>query len=120
MAAGHIVLMCQTEEIHECFYDLFNQRYSVINDPKSNKCYYYTNIAIGAHSKPCKVNPEFRCIVVVKESDIEHQRTPQPFLNRFEKYRLSHDVIYTKVLDSTPLFAKLLIQTVHKRVSVYM
>ena len=110
--------MCQTEEIHECFYDLFNQRYSVINDPKSNRCHYYTNIAIGAHSKPCKVDPHFRCIVVVKEEDLS--RTPLPFLNRFEKYRISHDVIYKKVLDSSPKPAHLLIDAVYKRVSVHV
>ena len=118
MAAGHIVLMCQTEEIHESFYDLFNQRYNVINDPKSKKFHYYTNIAIGAHSKPCKVNPDFRCIVVIKKSDLQTP-VPLPFLSRFEKYRLSHDVIYRKVVDATPLSLKLLIEAVRKHVSIY-
>ena len=108
--------MCQTEEIHECFYDLFNQRYNVINDPRSNRRHYYTNIAIGAHSKPCKVDPKFRCIVVVKKEDLP--RTPLPFLNRFEKYHLSHDVIYKMVLDSIPLNAQLLIKAVHQKVRV--
>ena len=107
--------MCQTEEIHECFYDLFNQRYNVIHDPRSNKCHYYTNIAIGAHSKPCKVDPQFRCIVVVKKEDLP--RTPLPFMNRFEKYRLSHDVIYKMVVDSTPPNAQLLITAVYQKVS---
>lgn len=106
--------MCQTEEIHECFYDLFNQRYNVINDPKTNKCHYYTNIAIGAHSKPCKVHPQFRCIVVVREEDLS--RTPLPFLNRFEKYRISHEVIYEKVLDSKPSNVQCIINAVYKKV----
>lgn len=107
--------MCQTEEIHECFYDLFNQRFNVINDPKTKKCHYYTNIAIGAHSKPCKVDPEFRCIVVVKEEDLS--TTPLPFLNRFEKYRISHDVIYDLVLNTTPACAQRLVEAVLNKVS---
>ena len=106
--------MCQTEQIHECFFDLFNQRYDVIYDPNSETHHYYANIAIGAHSKLCKVHPDFRCIVVIREADLP--RTSLPFLNRFEKYRVSHDVLYRKVLDSTPQFAQLLIKTVYKKV----
>lgn len=115
VSAGHTILMCQTEEIHECFYDLFNQRFNVINDPKTEKCHYYTNIAIGAHSKPCKVDPRFRCIVVVREEDLS--TTPLPFLNRFEKYRLSHEVIYDRVLDTFPANGRCLIEAVFCKVS---
>lgn len=92
--------MCQTDEIHESFYDLFNQRFNVIDDPKTKERHFYANIAIGAHSKPCRVDPNFRCVVVVKEDDLE--ATPAPFLNRFEKYRLSHETIYDQVLCELP------------------
>ncbi len=88
VSAGHTVLMCQTDEIHESFYDLFNQRFHSIEDLSLGGVRYYTNITIGSHSKPCRVDPKFQCLVVIKKSDIEH--TPAPFLNRFEKYRLSH------------------------------
>ena len=75
---GHTVVMIQTDDIHESFYDLFNQRFRRIDDPKSGPR-YYTNIAIGAHHKPSRVDPNFQCVVVLKKSEIES--TPAPFLN---------------------------------------
>ena len=44
---GHTVVMSQTDDIHESFYDLFNQRFRRIDDPDHGPR-YYTNIAIGA------------------------------------------------------------------------
>ena len=99
VAAGHTILMSQTDEIHESFYDLFNQRFRSIEDPKHG-VRFYANIAIGAHSKPCRVDPKFQCVVVVKESDID--KTPAPFLNRFEKYRLTHRELLLTVQQSLP------------------
>ena len=84
---GHTVIMSQTDDIHESFYDLFNQRFRRIDDLKKGPR-YYTNIAIGAHLKPSRVHHEFQCIVVVKKSEIKD--TPAPFLNRFEKYLITH------------------------------
>ena len=99
VAAGHTILMSQTDEIHESFYDLFNQRFRCIEDPKHG-VRFYANIAIGAHSKPCRVDPKFQCVVVVRESDID--KTPAPFLNRFEKYRLTHKELLRTVQQSLP------------------
>ena len=84
---GHTVVMSQTDDIHESFYDLFNQRFRRIDDPEKGPR-YYTNIAIGAHLKPSRVHHEFQCVVVMKKSEIED--TPAPFLNRFEKYLVTH------------------------------
>ena len=75
---GHTVVMSQTDDIHESFYDLFNQRFRRIDDPSEGPR-YYTNIAIGAHLKPSRVHPNFQCVVVVKKSEIDN--TPAPFLN---------------------------------------
>ena len=52
---GHTVIMTQTDDIHESFYDLFNQRFRRIDNPEGAR--YYTNIAIGAHHKPCRLIP---------------------------------------------------------------
>ena len=98
-AAGHTVLMCQTDGIHESFYDLFNQRFRTLKDPKHG-IRFYANMAIGAHSKPCRVNPEFQCLVIIRQSELKH--TPAPFLNRFEKYFLSHKILYQNVIGSLP------------------
>ena len=82
--------MMQTDEIHESFYDLFNQHFRKIKvgtQEEEKKTHFFANVAIGSHSKPCRVNHNFQCLVVIKESELA--LTPAPFLNRFEKYRLS-------------------------------
>ena len=115
VAAGHTILMCQTDEIHESFYDLFNQRFSSIKDPKHGTR-FYTNIAIGAHSKLCRVNPAFQCVVVIKKSEVED--TPPPFLNRFEKYYLTHQSLLETVLSRMPPNLRILLEAAHKKVRV--
>ena len=61
--------MSQTDDIHESFYDLFNQRFRRIDDPDHGPR-YYTNIAIGAHLKLCRVHTDFQCVVVVRWSEV--------------------------------------------------
>ena len=96
---GHTVVMSQTDDIHESFYDLFNQRFRRIDDVKEGPR-YYTNIAIGAHLKPSRVNLSFQCVVVVKKSEIKN--TPAPFLNRFEKYLITHQTMLETALNRMP------------------
>ncbi len=95
---GHTVVMSQTDDIHESFYDLFNQRFRRIDDPDGPR--YYTNIAIGAHLRPSRVHPNFQCVVVVKKSEIVN--TPAPFLNRFEKYLITHHAMLETALHLMP------------------
>ena len=92
--------MCQTDEIHECFYELFNQRFRVIEDPKTRELKMFTNISIGAHTKASRVDKNFQCIVVISKSDLKN--TPAPFLNRFEKYFLSYDSVYQATCMGLP------------------
>ncbi len=106
--------MCQTDEIHECFYDLFNQRFRSIDDPERGTS-YYTNIAIGAHSKPCRVHPDFQCVIVIKESEV--QNTPAPFLNRFEKYYLTHKSLLQNALCKMPPCLRIMIEAAYSKVS---
>ena len=96
---GHTVLMSQTDDIHESFYDLFNQRFRCIDDPEHGPR-YYANIAIGAHLKPCRVHEDFQCVIVVQQSEVAG--TPAPFLNRFEKYCISHEMLLETALACLP------------------
>ena len=91
--------MFQTDEIHESFYELFNQRFRILDDSDKG-LRFFTNISIGAHTKPCRVHPDFQCIVVVKKSELN--KTPQPFLNRFEKFLFSYNAIYYSVFETNP------------------
>ena len=104
--------MAQTDDVHESFYDLFNQRFRRIDDAKGPR--YYANIAIGAHSKPCRVHPEFQCVVVVKQSEVKN--TPAPFLNRFEKYHLSHHALLEAALGMLPPCMAVVVNTVREKV----
>ena len=80
-------MLSQCDEIFESLYDLFNQRFTCIDDHQNSKK-YYARIAVGAKIANCLVNPDFQCVVVIKKSELP--TTPTPFLNRFEKFHLSH------------------------------
>lgn len=98
---GHTVLMAQTDDIHDSFYDLFNQHFRRIDDPDHPKePRFYANVAIGSHNKPCRVHKDFQCVVIVSKS--EPCSTPPPFLNRFEKYSISHKDFLNARLQSLP------------------
>ncbi len=112
---GHTVVMSQTDDIHESFYDLFNLRFLRIDDPDlEHGARYYTNIAIGAHVKPSRVHPNFQCVVLIKKSELE--TTPAPFLNRFEKYSVSHSSLLERVLHSLPPCLSIIIQAAKDKV----
>ena len=109
---GHTVIMSQTDDIHESFYDLFNQRFRRIDYEKNPL--YYTNIAIGAHHKPSRIHQNFKCIVVIKKSDVKN--TPGPFLNRFEKYSITHKDLLDRATSNLPQNLSLLISTAKDKV----
>lgn len=90
---GNTAILSQTESINESFYDLFNQRFQAVTG-RDGQVDLYSNIAVGGISRRSLVRPEFECIVHVNESDLH--RMPAPFLNRFEKFRLSiNDVLHS-------------------------
>ena len=113
MKEGHTIVMAQTDDIYESFYDLFNQHFRKICDPTKGTR-YYTNIAIGAHSKPCRVHPNFQCVVVVKKSEVLSM--PPPFLNRFEKFCITHSSLLDAALQHLPPCMHIIIQAVKEKV----
>ena len=54
--------------------------------------------------------------MIVKESDLEN--IPQPFLNRFEKYRLSHEIVLEAVFSNLPPALAQLLRAVVRKVKV--
>jgi hypothetical protein len=98
---GRTVILSQTDDINECFYDLFNQHFRKIDDTNfENGRRYYANIAIGSHSKPCRIDPKFQCIVHMHQSEIKD--APAPFLNRFEKFLVSQSDLLQIALTALP------------------
>lgn len=111
--AGHTVLLTHAAPIASSLYDLLNRHHKRVATAQG-RWKYYSNIAIGrfelvgqplllapryslaiaflhdpicSFSRPCAVHPRFRIVVHLPFSAVS--RTPQPFLNRFEKYPLS-------------------------------
>ena len=103
--------MSQIDNLHESFYDLFNQQFRRIDNPKTGP-QFYANVA---HHKPCRIHPAFQCIVVVKQSQIDD--IPHAFLNRFEKYSLTHRTLLDAVLSKKPAYLKSVIQRAYEKVS---
>lgn len=112
---GHTVILSQIDSIQESFYDLFNQRFRCIKNPVTNEHRYYANVAIGAHSKPSRVNPDFQCIVLLKESELS--ATPAPFLNRFEKYRITYNSLIEECLTNLPPTMRIILETAVDKVT---
>jgi hypothetical protein len=90
---GKTAVLSQTESINESFYDLFNQHFQSVTG-RDGSVDLYTNIAVEGVSRRSLVRPEFECVVHVNELDLPLM--PAPFLNRFEKFRLTiKDVLYS-------------------------
>ena len=99
---GQTVILMNTEEIHGSFYDLFNQHFRKISSKGKQgfKYHFYANVAIGSYSQPCKVDPNFQCIVIMQATKVRH--CPSPFLNRFEKYQLNTELMLKASTDNIP------------------
>ena len=95
---GHTVLIHQADEIQEYFYDLFNQRFTCIKNQSTTS--FYASVAVGPNVRPTRVSPQFDCVMIVSSSELP--KMEKPFLNRFEKYALTHEVLFREVLSSCP------------------
>ena len=107
------MILSQVDDIQASFYDLFNQRFRCVYIKNENR--YYANISCGAHSRLSRIHPNFCCSVILRESDIGH--TPGPFLNRFEKYYMSYDVLLDHSLQNLPETLRNIMKAVNKEVS---
>lgn len=86
-----------------------------IKDPGSNKKLLFANIAIGTVIKPARVSPSFNCAVIISNS--EKFKTEKAFLNRFEKYDLSHEVLFYEAVSECKFDRiKNILLNAHKRV----
>ena len=89
---GHTLIIYQGEEIQESFYDLFNLQFTRVGHN------FYANVSIGPLIKPTRVDPHFNCAMILSKSELS--KTAKPYLNRFEKFSLSHELLYEEILHS--------------------
>ena len=89
MERGDLVVLSHSDSTNESFYDLFNQHFRKFLDRNEGReeVIYHTNIAVGADSRRCRVVPQFQCLMHLTLAELNV--APAPFLNRFEKYRIT-------------------------------
>lgn len=87
MEQPQVLILKDLDDIYGSLYDMLNQNYSIVQGKK------HCRVALGPFSNPtCEVNDDFKCIVVIDESNITN--TDPPFLNRFEKQQyLLRDIL---------------------------
>ena len=112
---GFKVVLSQTDSVNESFYDLFNQHFRRVRNRDGNED-LFANIAVGGISRRSLVSSEFRCVLHTKAEDLPQM--PAPFLNRFEKYRLSLKSVLSSKLDESPFLKRILVQ-VRKQVDSF-
>ena len=66
----------------------------------------------------CRVSPKFQCLVVIKDSYVK--TTPAPYLNRFEKYSLTHSVLLEEILSSLPKRLRLIFKNAKQEVHMFI
>ena len=74
------IVLANTSRINSSLYELLNQSFREVFEHR------YTNIVVGTKSYPCRVHPDFQCILVLKQSAVNE--TPAPLLSRFAKFLL--------------------------------
>jgi hypothetical protein len=131
---GDTVVLSQTESVNESFYDLFNQFFQKNEEHDSKATVllkveggrvqvtlstapttittFHANIAVGSHSKLCKVASGFQCIVHMRKQELA--AAPAPFLHRFEKYRISHRHILLSASACSPAIGRIVLRVVDK------
>ncbi|KAL3853048.1 hypothetical protein ACJMK2_016631, partial [Sinanodonta woodiana] len=86
MEQGLVLILKDLETVYGSLYDMLNQNYTIVGNKKNCR------IALGPYSNPmCYVHDDFKCIVLVEESELDH--SDPPFLNRFEKQNLQYSEI---------------------------
>ncbi|KAF2070684.1 hypothetical protein CYY_007999 [Polysphondylium violaceum] len=121
MATPTTVVLVNTEAIDACFYEVFNRYFLLMpSDEKDSKKNFMANISFGTHSIYCKVHPEFKIIIHMPVSRLND--TQLPWLNRFEKYYLSIDLLNLnegsiKGYNSHRMAAEHFVKEVHEKQS---
>ena len=68
--------------------------------------------------KMCLVHPKFQCIVVLDRAKID--QTPSAYLNRFEKFSLTHLSVLDEVIFSLPKRLSVILKRVELEVCIML
>ncbi|PAA74374.1 hypothetical protein BOX15_Mlig025717g4 [Macrostomum lignano] len=82
MERGSTVVLLNMDALYESLYDVLNQYYEQCGDDR------FVDLGLGTHRLKCKVNLNFRMIVVAEQTTVR-ERFPIPLINRLEKHKLT-------------------------------
>ncbi|XP_072028883.1 E3 ubiquitin-protein ligase rnf213-alpha-like isoform X2 [Amphiura filiformis] len=88
MEAGRTVILLNFNKLYESLYDALNQYYAHYKDKR------YVALGLGTHRVKCKVDQQFRLIVIADKTDV-YEHFPTPLINRLEKHFLSSSTMLT-------------------------
>ncbi|KAK7465937.1 hypothetical protein BaRGS_00037515, partial [Batillaria attramentaria] len=88
METGKTVILLNLDNLYESLYDALNQYYSFLAGAR------YVDLGLGTHRVKCKVDEQFRLIVVAEKQTV-YDKFPIPLINRLEKHFLSVNNILT-------------------------
>uniref|UniRef100_A0A0G4IBB0 Uncharacterized protein n=1 Tax=Chromera velia CCMP2878 TaxID=1169474 RepID=A0A0G4IBB0_9ALVE len=91
---GRTGVLINASPLYSSLFDVLNIHYSSVTMNEGSAAgpslrqrkVYIARIGIGAQTRPCRVNPQFR--LVVHQPSSQMTTTQLPFLNRFEKYEV--------------------------------
>eukprot|EP00927_Polykrikos_kofoidii_P014152 TRINITY_DN16176_c0_g1_i2.p1 TRINITY_DN16176_c0_g1~~TRINITY_DN16176_c0_g1_i2.p1 ORF type:complete len:3105 (-),score=492.61 TRINITY_DN16176_c0_g1_i2:105-9254(-) len=113
MRLGQLLILVHCRRIYENLLDMTNQHHLEEHGRR------YTRLSMQAHSRYFPVHDNFRCIILVEEDEL--RALPPPFLNRFEKARLTYDTILdlSHRQDLARLQARLLARSAGKHLDLW-
>ncbi|ETO02427.1 hypothetical protein RFI_35009, partial [Reticulomyxa filosa] len=101
METGKTVILFNLKSIHECLYNMLNQRYQIKGG--YSYCQRTCEMSVESSSRECYVSDGFKCIVVIQEKDfndpvttiqkyikIKSKVMEKAFFNRFERQWISY------------------------------
>ncbi|PAA48036.1 hypothetical protein BOX15_Mlig016388g2 [Macrostomum lignano] len=86
MERGSTVVLLNMDALYESLYDVLNQYYEQCGDDR------FVDLGLGTHRLKCKVNRNFRMIVVAEQTTVR-ERFPIPLINRLEKHKLTTSAV---------------------------
>ncbi|XP_043570814.1 E3 ubiquitin-protein ligase rnf213-alpha-like isoform X1 [Chiloscyllium plagiosum] len=86
METGRTVILLNLKNLYESLYDALNQYYVNLGE------YQYVDLGLGTHRVKCRVDRQFR-LIVIEDRDVVYEQFPIPLVNRLEKHSLDMSTV---------------------------
>eukprot|EP00061_Rhincodon_typus_P016928 g45396.t1 len=93
METGRTVILLNLKNLYESLYDALNQYYVTLGE------YQYVDLGLGTHRVKCRVDKNFR-LIVIEDKDVVYEQFPIPLINRLEKHSLDMGTVLNQQQQS--------------------